>query len=183
MFCTECGKEQLGNPTFCRNCGAKLAVGPTIWNGPATVEAVEYAGFWRRFAAFLIDWLLIFVISFVIGIVVGIVMIALMGSEDNEALTVIATVLDYTVGLVISWIYFASQESSSAQATLGKRALGIIVTDLDGKRVSFGRATGRFFGRIVSALILWIGFLMIAFTERKQGLHDLIANCLVVRKK
>jgi uncharacterized RDD family membrane protein YckC len=60
-------------------------------------------------------------------------------------------------------------------------ALGIRVTDLDGGRISFGRATGRYFGKILSGLILGIGFLMAAFTERKQALHDLLAGTLVVR--
>jgi len=61
-------------------------------------------------------------------------------------------------------------------------ALGIIVTDMEGRRISFGRATGRYFAKIISAIIIYIGFLMIAFTERKQGLHDMIADCLVVMK-
>jgi uncharacterized RDD family membrane protein YckC len=72
-------------------------------------------------------------------------------------------------------------ESSAKQATVGKMALGIIVTDLEGRRLGFGRATGRYFAKILSALILGIGFLMAAFTERKQGLHDMVASTLVVK--
>lgn len=72
-------------------------------------------------------------------------------------------------------------ESSAKQATLGKMALGIVVTDLEGARIGFGRATGRYFAKILSGLILGIGFLMAAFTERKQGLHDIIAGTLVVK--
>ncbi|MGB6469852.1 MAG: RDD family protein, partial [Candidatus Acidiferrales bacterium] len=68
------------------------------------------------------------------------------------------------------------------QGTLGKRALGLLVTDLEGRRVSFGRASGRYFGKIVSALILMIGFIMAGFTEKKQALHDMLAGCLVLRK-
>ena len=67
------------------------------------------------------------------------------------------------------------------QGTLGKKALGMIVTDLDGGRIGFGRATGRYFAKILSALILGIGFIMVAFTQRKQGLHDLIASTLVYK--
>ena len=70
-------------------------------------------------------------------------------------------------------------ESSSTQATLGKMAMSIVVTDISGNRVSFGRATGRHFAKIISAIILYIGYLMIAFTEKKQGLHDIIADTLV----
>ena len=73
-------------------------------------------------------------------------------------------------------------ESSRFQGTLGKLAVQIKVTDLDGNRISFGRATGRHFGKIVSGMILMIGYIMVAFTERKQGLHDIMAGCLVVRK-
>ncbi|MER3416968.1 MAG: hypothetical protein C4297_12250 [Gemmataceae bacterium] len=73
-------------------------------------------------------------------------------------------------------------ESSRTQATLGKMALGITVTDLEGNRIGFGKATGRFFGKIISALIFYIGFVMAAFTEKKQGLHDMMAGCLVVNK-
>jgi len=84
------------------------------------------------------------------------------------------------LSVIMSWLYFALMESSSRGATLGKMALGIRVTDLSGNRISFGKATGRYFGKIVSSMILMIGYLMAAFTERKQALHDMMAGCLVV---
>jgi uncharacterized RDD family membrane protein YckC len=84
--------------------------------------------------------------------------------------------------LVADWLYFAYQESSPAQATIGKRALGIKVTDLEGNRISFGRATGRYFAKYLSAITLFIGFLLAAFTARKQALHDMIAGTLVVNR-
>ena len=93
-----------------------------------------------------------------------------------------ATQLASLAGILIGWLYSALLESSPNQATVGKMALGIKVTDLDGERISFGRATGRHFGKILSFLILCIGYLMVAFTERKQGLHDLMAGTLVVDK-
>jgi uncharacterized RDD family membrane protein YckC len=83
---------------------------------------------------------------------------------------------------VLNWLYFSLLESSSWQATLGKKALGLEVTDLAGRRISFGRATGRFFAKYISAIILMIGFLMAAFTEKKQALHDILAGTLVIRK-
>jgi uncharacterized RDD family membrane protein YckC len=79
-------------------------------------------------------------------------------------------------------LYYSVMESSPWQATLGKRALGLQVTDLQGRRISFGRATGRYFAKIVSGLTLSIGYLMAGFTRRKQALHDIIAECLVVRR-
>jgi len=81
---------------------------------------------------------------------------------------------------ILAWLYFGLCESSAWQGTVGKLALGIRVTDMDGKRISFMRATGRYFGKIVSAFILCIGFLMVAWTQRKQGLHDLLAQTLVL---
>ncbi|MCI0556277.1 MAG: RDD family protein, partial [Anaerolineae bacterium] len=63
-----------------------------------------------------------------------------------------------------------------------KMALGIVVTDMNGNRISFGRATGRYFGKILSGLIIYIGYIMVAFTEKKQGLHDMMASCLVLNK-
>ena len=74
-------------------------------------------------------------------------------------------------------------EASSKKATLGKMALGLIVTDVNGVRLSFGRASGRYFGKILSGLILNIGFIMAAFTEKKQALHDILAGTLVLEVK
>jgi len=86
------------------------------------------------------------------------------------------------LGLMMNWIYYAALESSVWQATIGKKVLGLTVTDLAGNRITFGRASGRFFGMLLSGFILGIGFLMAGFTERKQALHDMIAGCLVIRK-
>lgn len=80
-----------------------------------------------------------------------------------------------------SWLYEAFLESSSYQATLGKMIFGMKVTDLYGNRISFARATGRHFAKILSGMILCIGFIMVGLTERKQGLHDMIAGTLVRR--
>jgi uncharacterized RDD family membrane protein YckC len=83
---------------------------------------------------------------------------------------------------MLNWIYYAALESSAWQATLGKKVLGLRVTDLAGNRISFARASGRFFGMILSGMILGIGFLMAGFTARKQALHDILAGCLVLRQ-
>ncbi len=132
---------------------------------------MEYAGFWRRFAALIIDYLVISVGGFVLGFVWGIV-----AGDDGAALVLLQLIA--TAG---GFLYFALMESSTNQATVGKMALGIKVTDLNGDRISFGRALGRTLAKILSTLILLIGFLMAAFTEKKQGLHDMIASTLVVK--
>jgi len=138
-----------------------------------------YAGFWLRFVAIFIDglvWSPLTIISMVLRA-------GMHSAEDNSTKIGFAliTLLFSLFDLVARWLYFACMESSSWQATLGKKAVGIRVTALDGERISFGRATGRYFGKILSALILMIGFIMAGFTERKQALHDMIAGTLVVR--
>jgi uncharacterized RDD family membrane protein YckC len=84
--------------------------------------------------------------------------------------------------IILSWLYFTIFESSSLQATPGKMALGIIVTDLSGNRISFARANGRYWGKILSGLTLGIGYIMAGFTRKKQALHDIMAGTLVVKK-
>ena len=83
----------------------------------------------------------------------------------------------------MNWLYYASMESSSAQATLGKMAVGVKVTDDSGARIGSGCATGRYFGKIVSALILLVGYMMAGWTEKKQVLHDMMAGTLVVKSR
>lgn len=145
------------------------------------MENLIYAGFWKRFAALIIDSILLSVVSFVIGFIVGFVFAVGYSAElGREA---ILSVVSSIVSLAINWVYFAAMESSKMQATLGKLALGIQVTDLNGNRISFGRATGRYFAKILSGLILGIGYLMAGFTKRKQALHDIISECLVINKK
>ena len=150
-----------------------------------------YAGFWKRLVALLIDSLLLYVVSLIVGVVLGgVLLVALSTSDvpifydDNATflLSLMVSVILACINMVIQWLYFALMESSAKQATLGKMALGIKVTDLNGERIGFGRATGRYFGKIISGFILAIGFIMAAFTEKKQGLHDLMASCLVINK-
>jgi len=124
---------------------------------PSALPAGEaiHAGFWRRLAALLIDYLVLFVPLF----------IPLLG------------LFAFFPG---KWLYFALMESSGWQATLGKRAMGIKVTDQFGQRIGFGRATGRYFGAFLSQFLFLIGYMMAAFTPRKQALHDIMAGTLVV---
>jgi uncharacterized RDD family membrane protein YckC len=155
---------------------------------------VEYAGFWLRFAAYLIDSIIIGIpLSFVVGIfgfVFGIAnSVAAHGANGNSptdnpvAVGMLAgmELVIWAVVITISWLYFAKLESDPAQATFGKRILGLKVTDASGNRLSFGRASGRFFGKIVSGMACYIGFIMAGFTEKKQALHDYIANTLVIK--
>jgi uncharacterized RDD family membrane protein YckC len=153
-----------------------------------------YAGFWKRLAALLIDGL----VFIPVGILLSLLLVnrtwSLLGNNaadfQNQAYIdyVFSSLSRQTLfcnlfSAVISWFYFSIMESSSKQATLGKLAVGIKVTDLCGDRLSFARATGRYFAKIINSFTLCIGYLMAAFTQRKQGLHDMIAGTLVINKE
>ncbi|MGE3691792.1 MAG: RDD family protein [Novosphingobium sp.] len=141
----------------------------------------QYGGFWIRVGAYLIDAIVLAiaggVVGGIIGAVIGLVMASSGGGSGDIAAA--AGLVGQLVGIIINWLYFGILESSSWQATLGKKAVGLVVTDEQGRRISFGRATGRYFAKIISALILLIGFMMVGWTQRKQGLHDMIAGTLV----
>ena len=139
-----------------------------------------YGGFWIRVAAYLIDSIVLAIGGGIIGGILGGVIGVLMASSgSSDQIAVVSGLIGNAIGIVINWLYFAILESSVWQATLGKKALGLVVTDIDGRRIGFGRATGRHFAKMVSAIILGIGFMMAGWTERKQGLHDLMAGTLV----
>jgi len=142
--------------------------------------APVYAGFWTRFAAVLID-------GIIIGIIQGILSVfaigsAFVSSANDPNAFVSRFVKLYLIIFLIQWLYFALMESSAGQATLGKKAMGIKVTDEQGNRISFGRASGRFFSKFISSIIVCIGYLMMLWSDKKQCLHDKIAGTLVVRK-
>jgi uncharacterized RDD family membrane protein YckC len=152
---------------------------------------VRYAGFWRRFVAHLIDQIIVGIAAFVVFIpglaLLGVGIGAGIMEESESAIgLILAAIAAYLAAIVLvivgQWLYYALMESSSRQATIGKLALGLVVTDLSGNRITFGRATGRYFGKIVSGMIMMIGYIMAGFTERKQALHDIMASCLVVLK-
>jgi uncharacterized RDD family membrane protein YckC len=142
----------------------------------------RYAGFWLRFFALIMDLVILVLLGFITGAIIGIVAVLINGGSLSEDALSSLGVFANIVGIIIGWLYYALMESSRKQATLGKMALGIYVTDLNGNRISFGKATGRYFGKIISALILYIGFIMAGFTEKKQALHDIMAGCLVLKK-
>jgi uncharacterized RDD family membrane protein YckC len=131
---------------------------------------MEYSGFWRRFVAYVIDNILLSVVFWLLVLVLGGI------GGDGGVFGA------YTLAAIGWLLYYAAMESSSNQATVGKMALGIKVTDLEGNRISFGRAVGRNLAKIISVLIFYIGFIMAAYTAKKQALQDMIAGTLVVKK-
>ncbi|MBI3234123.1 MAG: RDD family protein [Bacteroidetes bacterium] len=156
----------------------------TILDSPETPINYSYAGFWWRFLAMMLDGILMNILSTIIGLIISIDMgfMSAMKGTSVAAFDLASFITSSVISFVINWLYFALMESSSYQATIGKRALGIRVTDMNGERISFGRASGRYFGKMVSAITLLIGYIMAAFTEKKQALHDIISGCLVVKQ-
>jgi uncharacterized RDD family membrane protein YckC len=151
--------------------------------GIETVREVAYAGFWIRFAAWFIDWLLSRALALVIGFIWGVASAFFDNVQGSNAVSNAGSILTQVLVVAAGWIYFAVMQSSRLQASLGQMALGISVTDYEGRRISFLRATGRYFASLLSYLICFIGYLMIAFTGRKQGLHDFIAGTVMVRSR
>ena len=143
-----------------------------------------FAGFWRRVAAWFIDVLILGAVQSMLVLFSGtwlLVPWALLGGGHGDAMARTFDAGLQPVGIVLAWLYFALCEASRWQATPGTLALGLQVTDEYGNRVGFGRASGRFFGKFVSAFVFCIGFLLAGWTARKQALHDLMAGCCVVR--
>ena len=132
-----------------------------------------------RVLAYILDSLIMSIVFIPLGIVIGLVMVG-SGVDNNSPEMQLVNLGTNGFSLLAGWLYCGFLESSGWQATIGKKALGLRVTDMNGNRISFGRATGRYFGTILSGMICFIGFLMVAFTEKKQGLHDLLAGTLVL---
>lgn len=159
-----------------------------------TQSSVVYASFLSRFGALIIDSIVIGCLQFiVVAPIMGMMGLGIAsqvqdGEVSDEAAVgmVGAAIAAMGTAMVmvyaISILYYAIMESSKSQGSLGKMAVGIKVTDMDGNRITFGKAFLRSIGKIISGMIMAIGYLMAAFTEKKQALHDLIASTLVVKK-
>jgi|ETNmetMinimDraft_16_1059900.scaffolds.fasta_scaffold17131_3 uncharacterized RDD family membrane protein YckC len=153
-------------------------------NEKITTIVLNYAGFWRRAGASFIDAILLMILGKILEVV-------LIGNiddyfiEDPEFIMWGSLLWSFSVYFlsttILGWLYFALMESSDKQGTLGKMAFNIKVTDLNGNKISFGRATGRTFGKYLSSIILGVGYLMAAWTKRKQALNDMMADCLVIK--
>ncbi len=155
----------------------------------APSEEQEYAHFGLRLAAIIIDYFIVVPLNLLVivpGYVFVVAMFSTQGEFGEPQLSAVGGLLALMLNLlsaVIPWLYFARQESGIKMATIGKRVVGIQVLDTDGYPVSFWRATGRYFAKIISAIPCSIGFLFPLFTPKKQALHDMIASCVVVRAK
>ena len=203
MFCTRCGSVNLDAARFCKGCGSPLdqpaaGAAAAVATAPAYASPAQvvnqpapqfrYAGFWRRFVAMIIDGIVfspVFLIFFAGSGLFGLISGA-TSARDMEGIAGAMFGLGIFAGILVmvvgNWLYHTMMECSRHEATLGKMALGIKVTDLNGNRISFARANGRFFGKLLSGAVMNIGYIMAAFTVQKQALHDMLAGCLVVLK-
>ncbi|HUL17538.1 MAG TPA: RDD family protein [Terriglobales bacterium] len=210
MYCSKCGNAMADGSPYCPRCGqpSPASATPQFPLAPQAIPAaapglvsphwrpaptIPYAGFWLRVVAYLVD-------SLIMGFVIMAILVPLFflsggvemirglhpGEEpDPHFFLMIFAFYGILVGAALlgGWLYYAYFESSSWQATPGKKILNLFVTDLNGRPVSFGRASGRFFAKLITGLIpLGIGYALAGFTEKKQALHDMIASCLVMRR-
>lgn len=209
MYCSKCGSEISSAASFCATCGQPVAsvalpsLSPLSPSAALPVAAapaqpvqyggVAYAGFWLRFVAYIIDGF-VSCIGFVILLIPLFILtgagaaLQRIGSGEDVSDDVAAFLgVGFLLGffgiiLLVSWLYYALCESSSWQATLGKKILNLKVTDMTGQPISFARASGRYFSKMITGMIpLAIGWILAGFTEKKQAVHDMIASCLVLR--
>jgi uncharacterized RDD family membrane protein YckC len=206
-FCGACGQPVLGyavgqpSPTVSSVPGAVAPAvsaytptGSPAWQ-PAQA-AVAYAGFWLRLVAAIIDGVILSIPLAPIFLIIFLGtfrnMQDLQNMQQPAAMWAILgpkIILILIVSAIASWLYWGLCESSAWQATLGKKALGLMVTDLEGRRINFGRASGRFWaGRGVGSVpylggtYFLVDCICVGFTAKKQAIHDMIASCLVLRK-
>lgn len=209
-FCNKCGQPVAGAAPLAQTPSAPPAtyaaqpVGARqVYTGASAAAYARppqrYGGFWIRFVAYFVDGLIIGIpMSVIIGIVIAVFgagSVATLSSLPNnpdpeqvrtQLIPLFAALLGayamFIAGsIVISWLYFALMESSERQATFGKAIFSMRVTDANGNRLSFAHASGRFFAKIINNMTCGIGWIMAGLTDKKQGLHDLIAGTVVIR--
>jgi uncharacterized RDD family membrane protein YckC len=196
MNCSKCGRETENAGKFCQWCGADLkGVTPKLLlrKKVAGMNTENFSGLGRRFLAFIVDFIFILIIDLVLtgifGLNEGIRMVYQyyrhqpmtdrFGQVVYSLIPQQVIIAFLVLVILVPWLYFAYLESSKNQATLGKMALRSAVTDLHGNRITFSRASLRFFAKILSLIVFFVGFIIIAFTRYKQGLHDMIAGTFV----
>jgi uncharacterized RDD family membrane protein YckC len=195
-FCSECGRPfpaselvSIGSATVCAQC--KPIFMQRMREGGQAIGQRRYAGFWIRFVARLIDGVLLFIVSLIISIPLTLVMggaaIGIGGSRDPAAALAALPAILALAGLraliqIAIGVTYEAYFVSTRGGTLGKLALGLKIIKADGSPVPLGLAAGRYFAQILSSIILFIGYIMIAFDSEKRGLHDMICDTRVVRK-
>jgi len=157
---------------------------PAIPVASAAPARPPYAGFWLRGCAFAIDT---FILSFFFGLIASAYPTQLMIFPDPNTQSLLAfprvTLAGFLLLFAMMWVYYAFFETSSWQATPGKKLFRLYVTDLDGRKITFWRSSMRYFGRKISEVTFLVGYFIAGFTDKKQALHDILAGCLVLRRR
>ncbi len=201
LTCEKCGTDIAEGASFCAHCGSPVSVAqigpvyvPQSAQPPETIPAIPvasvalvrpaYAGFWLRAFAFAIDT---FILSFFFAIIATAYPTQLIIFPDPNSQSLLAlprvTLAGFILLFVIMWAYYVFFETSSWQATPGKRVFRLYVTDLAGEKITLRRSSIRYFGRKISELTFLVGYIIAGFTEKKQALHDILAGCLVMRRR
>lgn len=186
-------RSSIGHAVQCPYCNSVFTLSEEMLENPAPLKAdpvtiarqqaqppraaitldARPIGFWARVVASIIDAIVTFIVAIVTAFVFGCVIGVIGGNAEF---------VGQLIGICASWMYCALMEASEVQATLGKLVIGAKVVDANGDRLTFGKATGRHFAKYLSTLILLIGYIMVAFDERKRGLHDMIAGTYVISR-
>lgn len=182
IYCNHCGLASEHDAQFCQGCGASLHPTTVRLTSSISKSAPRYAGFWIRVVAALIDTFLLLAVIFPVRMLLGsaVVLVGLNANLPNHETMLVRRLIRLAIGIAIAWAYKAGLESSTYQATLGKMAARLRVTDQEGRRISLARATARYFSKYLSAAALGLGYVMVGFDDEKQGLHDRIAGTLVL---
>jgi len=192
--CASCGSPALAEGEFCLFCGdllthcrksssAILDSSDNIALDVPSADEKEYAGFWRRVWAGSIDVVLETAVALVLSLLVDFVLLVIGGSmgfapEAMEYITGMTFIILLTIG---AWLYCALSESSRYRATFGKRIMGLQVVNASGGKLTFGQASVRHFMKFLSLFTVGFGFMMAGWTKRRQALHDMPHDCLVIR--
>lgn len=175
MYCPKCGNEYREGFNLCSDCGETL-----VFEKPFLVEDKKInAGFFKRFIAFIID---IIICSIPVSLIMYLLMPMFYFIIEKGYNPLFITLISIIVEFVPLWLYNSLLESSKYKGTLGKIILKIVVVDYNGNKISFSHSTGRFFSKLIlSTALFGIGLVMVGFTKRKQGLHDIIVKTLVIK--
>ena len=188
MFCSRCGTWAPEDAATCSLCGAALQGDDTAHSTAHAAEGaisrplalvvpmLAYGGFWRRLAGWLVDQVLLFFPSAIVRVLLGMEPIAWHDPLDGRL------AVSVSVDIVLEWMYSALLVSSAARGTLGQQLMDLQVTDGNGARVSFARASARYFATLLTLLTCGVGYLFQLFTSRRQTLHDWVSGTLVVRR-
>jgi uncharacterized RDD family membrane protein YckC len=181
--CSVCGVAypdsdliQYGDAKICASC--KPAFFQRLKEGAALPMEMRYAGFWKRVGAKIIDGIILYIVNIALSFALGLNLFATKRTAEEIPLAMILMAVQYIIYFGYE-VFFIGKYG----ATPGKMAIGIKIVNADGSKVSYLKAFGRIFANILSALILGIGYIMVAFDDEKRALHDRICNTRVIMKK